>query len=152
MSNILKLKKNTLIEYPSGGFIFGSIPDMPNFQLPGGDVYLRAGEHFGPGRGFGLKHIWAGHQKDLALFDCFEIDGVAAHIASLITPGAPIYCEFRDMRGMHRVAVLRNTMGTLVLEPRHDRSGFAYSVITWHPGRRASGTLVGNVARTALDR
>lgn len=149
MSELLTLKKNALVAHPNGGFSFGTIPDMPKFDLPGGEVYLRVGEHFRAGRGFGVVHIWEAHQPDLLKHGCMTIDAVAAHIAKMIVPGAEIYCEFKELRGAgHRVAVLRSSTGTLILEPRHDRDlGFAYHVITWYPQRRAHGTLVGNIPR-----
>jgi hypothetical protein len=49
----------------------------------------------------------------------------------MIVPGAAIFCEFMQMDGNHRVAVLKNPTGTLILQPRDDRQGFAYHVITW---------------------
>lgn len=126
---------------------FGVIPEMPHFDLPGGEIYLRAGEHFGPNRGYGVRHVWEAHQADLVKLDCMSIDGVPAHIARMIVPGAPIYCEFRQQKGGQRVAVLKTAMGTLILEPRNERRGFGYYVITWYPQRRAHGTLVGKVAK-----
>lgn len=146
LSVLLTLKANALVAHPSGSLSFGTIPDMSQFSLPGGDIYLRVGEHFGQNRGFGVRHVWEAHQMDLLKLDCASIDGVAAHIAKMIVPGAPIYCEFKDQRNGHRIAVLKTAMGTLILEPRNERRGFGYYVVTWYPQRRAHGTLVGKVA------
>ena len=103
------------------------------------------GVHKGDGRGFGIRHIWEAHEADLAKCGCTCIDQVAQHIANMIVHKAPIYCEFRDIRGNHRLTVMKTPAGSLVLEPREERSGFGYYIVTWYPKRKASGTLVGQV-------
>lgn len=117
------------------------------FKLRGGDIYLRAGAHWGHNRGFGVRHIWQAHCPDLQKFGCNHIDDVAAHIANMIAPGAAIYCEFMGIGREHRVTVLKNPIGSLILEPRNERRGFGYYVVTWYPKRRAEGTLVGRIPR-----
>lgn len=139
------LRENALVCHPSGGFSFGAIPEMPQYSLPGGDIFLRAGVHLGPNRGFGVRHIWEAHQKDLAKHGCTSIESIAVHIASIVVPNAPIYCEFREIKKEQRVAVLKLKMGSLILEARHERRGFGYYVVTWYPQSRPSGTLVGRV-------
>ena len=147
LSDFLNLKENVLVSHPSGSFSFGTIPEMPKFALPGGEIYLRVGVHKGDNKGYGIRHIWEAHQKDLSRYGCAGIEGVPAHIAKMIVPGAPIYCEFRELRGHHRLAVMKTPTGSLVLDPRHERRGFGYYVVTWYPKRRLDGTLVGRVAR-----
>ena len=145
MSELLTLKKNVLIPHPSGSDSYGTIPSMPNFGLRGGEIFLRVGIHIGPNNGFGIRHIWEAHQSDLAKFGCTSIEQIAQHIANMVVHKAPIYCEFNQVRGNHRLTVMKTPAGSLVLEPRDDRSGFGYYVVTWYPKRRASGTLVGQV-------
>jgi hypothetical protein len=147
LSFILKMKQNALVAHPSGSESYGTIPDLPKFGLPGGQIYLRAGLHIGDNKGFGVRHIWTAHQPDLAKFGCVSIDGVSSHIASMVVPGASIYCEFREMRGDHRLAVMKSPAGSLILEPRQERRGFGYYVITWYAKRRLDGTLVGKIAQ-----
>lgn len=147
LSELLTLKQNVLIAHPSGSESFGTIPDMPKFGLPGGEIYLRVGVHIGNNRGFGIRHIWEAHQADLEKYGCKSIDGVAQHIANMIVAKAPIYCEFREIRGNHRLTVMKTPAGSLVLEPRNERRGFGYYVVTWYPKRKASGTLVGQVVK-----
>ncbi|NWD50935.1 hypothetical protein [Pseudomonas gingeri] len=147
MSELLHLKQNVLIAHPSRSESYGTIPDMPKFGLRGGEIYLRVGVHIGDNRGFGIRHIWEAHQVDLAKYGCMSIDDVPQHIASMIVNKAPIYCEFREMRGNHRLTVMKTPAGSLVLEPREERRGFGYYVVTWYPKRRASGTLVGQVVK-----
>lgn len=147
MSVLFTLKPNALVAHPSGSESFGTVPDMPKFSLPGGEIYLRVGEHFGPNSGYGVMHVWEAHRADLAKHDCLSVDSVAGLIARMIVPGAQIYCEFKELTGGHRVAVLKNALGSLILQPRNERRGFGYYVVTWYPQRRAHGTLVGNIAR-----
>lgn len=120
---------------------------MPKFGLRGGEIYLRAGVHWGPNSGFGIRHVWEAHRLDLERYGCMSIEGVAAHIAKMIVPGAAIYCEFAQMNGDNRVAVLKNPTGSLILEPRNERRGFGYYVVTWYPKRKPEGTLVGQIPR-----
>lgn len=152
LSELLKLKENALVAHPNGGFSFGTIPDMPTFGLPGGEIYLRVGVHRRANSGFGVIHVWEAHQADLLKHGCETMDGVAAHLSKMIVPGAQIYCEFKEQRSGHRIAVLRTSMGTLILEPRHERViGFGYHVVTWYPQKRAHGTLVGQMPRAIPD-
>lgn len=147
MSDFDTLKENTLVSAPCGSFSFGSIPQMPAFGLPGGEVYLRVGVHKGENKGFGVRHIWEAYRRDLFAYGCTTIMEVPAHLARMIVPGAAIYCEFREMRGQHRLAVVKTPKGSVILEPRYERRGFGYYVVTWYPKRRLDGTLVGRVCR-----
>lgn len=147
MSDLHALKPNVLVLLPDGTESLGTIPEMPQFNLPGGEVYLRVGEHRGPNRGFGVRHIWEAHRLELEKLGCTSIEGIAQFLAEMVTPGAEIYCEFKAQRGGERVAVLKSARGTLILEPRHERRGFGYYVVTWYSQRRAHGTLVGKVRR-----
>ena len=147
MSELFKLKENVLVPHPSGSLSFGTIPDMPRFNLRGGEIYLRVGVHKGTNKGFGVRHIWEAHETDLAKYGCCVIDDVALHVSKMVVHGAPIYCEFKEIRSNHRIAVLKNPSGSLILEPRDERRGFGYYVVTWYPKRRAEGTLVGTIVK-----
>ena len=68
LSDFLNLKENVLVSHPSGSFSFGTIPEMPKFALPGGEIYLRVGVHKGDNKGYGIRHIWEAHQKDLSRY------------------------------------------------------------------------------------
>lgn len=145
MSDLLNRKQNVLIPHPSGSYSYGTIPDMPNFGLRGGEIFLRVGVHIAANRGFGIRHIWEAHKSDLAKYGCGSIDHVAEHIANMVVHKAPIYCEFQQVRSDHRLTVMKTPAGSLVLEPRNERSGFGYYVVTWYPKRNPSGKLVGQV-------
>lgn len=145
MSLLTTLKKNVLIPHLSGSESFGTIPNMPKFGLRGGEIYLRVGIHLGHNQGFGVMHIWEAHKSDLARYGCVSADQIPQHIANMVVHKAPIYCEFREVRGHHRLTGMKTPAGSLVLEGRDDRRGFGYYVVTWYPKRNASGTLVGQV-------
>lgn len=140
------LKQNSLILTPGGDECFGTIGEASKFELREGGIFLRAGAHFGPNKGFGVRHIWEAHKADLQPFGCESIEQVSAFVASVVTVGSLVYCEFNDPRGNHRVTILRNKLGSLILEPRDERHrGFGYYVVTWYPSNRPKGTLVSKV-------
>ncbi|NIF29203.1 hypothetical protein F3J44_22885 [Pantoea sp. Tr-811] len=118
-----------------------------NLSLPGGDIYLRVGRHFGFSRGFGVNHIWSGHAHELPKWGCSSIEGVPAFVASIISPGAQVLCEFHQTREGYRLAIVRGAKGCAVLSPQADSAGINfYSVVTAFKAHRArSGTRVGTL-------
>lgn len=75
-----------------------------------------------------------------------NIDSVAKYVSDLIYPGAPIYCEFNEMRGSHRIAVLRSSIGIVFLEQKYDAyNNVFYSVVTAFRKTKAHGTRIGSV-------
>ncbi|WP_297924547.1 hypothetical protein, partial [uncultured Agitococcus sp.] len=91
--------------------IFGKIPEIYHGRdyFPSGDIYLRYGEHKGINRGFGVAHIWQAHQKELLQLGYTEEIHVSHFVASIIQVGTPLFCEFNDVRGKHRVTVLKSS-------------------------------------------
>lgn len=143
-------RQNEMIPHPSGGFIFGSIPRIDNksYTIEGGEIILRAGRHSFANRGFGVRHIWAEHQLELIRLGFTTIDQVPGFVASIILIGTPIYCEFNDSAGKHRLCVLRSSIGQAIVQPIYDRHGTTverYSVVTAFTKLRAEGVLVGKV-------
>ena len=141
--------KNTFILNPkTGDYVFGIIPEI-NYRgdfFPEGEIKLRHGEHKGPNRGFGVTHIWAEHAKELTDKGYVNIDDVAKYLSDLIGPGSPIYCEFNSMRGNHRIAVLRSSVGVVFLEQKSDAyNNIFYSVVTAFRKTKAHGTRIGSV-------
>ncbi|EOF6004814.1 recombinase family protein [Salmonella enterica] len=91
----------------------------------------RVGRHTGPNRGFGVNHIWAEHEKELARLGYNTISDVARFVRDISQPGAPIYCEFNHPGGKHRTTVLKSALGMVILEPREapeTDSGWIYVV------------------------
>ena len=117
---IIILSKNTLIQNPyTGDYKFGVIPYMKSGyeEFNEGFVQLRLGKHFGPHKGFGVNHIWAEHKIQMRSLGYHSKDDVSKFVADLIQPKCPIYCEFDDPRGNHRIAVVKSSLGVAYLEP-----------------------------------
>lgn len=129
---------------------FGYVPEIKSrgIALPEGHIYLRAGRHIGPNKGYGVKHIWDEHGHELPRWGCKTVNDVAAYVASIIVHKAPIYCEFHQTKNGYRIAVLRSSKGFVILEPilnKHQEFEF-YSVVTAYKiTRRGHGTEVGKV-------
>lgn len=129
---------------------FGFVPKMQRqgIVLPEGHIYLRAGKHFGPNKGYGINHIWDEHGHELPRWGCKTVHDVATYVASVIIHRAPIYCEFHQTKNGYKVAVLRSSKGYVILEPILTEEGDFdfYSVVTaYRLIRRGHGTEVGKV-------
>lgn len=140
------LGKNELVQHPKGGTSFGIIPEVPQHNIREGSIYLRKGDHWeldGKQQGFGVVHIWEMHQYDLHRLGFRIIEDVAAYVALLTQPATPIYCEIQKPVKGRRLTVLRSHTGILALEPRQDRSGFGYFVVSAYPKKQAKGVCIG---------
>ncbi|WP_230323482.1 hypothetical protein, partial [Salmonella enterica] len=101
-----------------------------------------------PNRGFGVNHIWAEHEKELARLGYETINDVARFVRDIIQPGAPIYCEFNHPGGKHRTTVLKSALGIVILEPREapeTDSGWIYVVVTAYSKRNPHGVQIGRI-------
>lgn len=145
------LHRDDFIAHPdTGRQSYGYVPEMESrgITLPAGHIFLRAGRHFGPNRGYGVNHIWDEHCHELPRLGCKSIDQVASYVAAVIVHKAPIYCEFKPSPKGYRVAILRSSKGYAILEPvlNDDQDIQFYSVVTVYKLKRnAQGTLVGQV-------
>jgi hypothetical protein len=143
------MHKNTLIENPKTNTnVYGLIPYInfrKNDEFSAGEIVLRYGEHRGPNKGFGVAHIWAEHASDLKKIGYHNIKDVAKFISDAITPRSPIYCEFNNMKGNNRIAVLKTSVGIVYLELKKDgHNKEFYSVVTAFPKGKARGTQIGS--------
>lgn len=141
---------NQNVPHPNGQTVYGVIPELNSrgLRIPGGEIFLRVGKHIGPNKGFGVRHIWAEHEKELAKMGYNTISDVARYVSDIIRPGASIFCEFNSAAGRHRPTVLKSSLGLVVLEPKDApdaASGNIYTVVTAYTKRYAHGVLVGNV-------
>jgi hypothetical protein len=140
--------KNTFIINPKTGTpLFGVMPEIKNkaYYFPEGDIYLRHGEHRGPNRGWGLKHIWAEHKSELLALGHEERKNVADFVSEIIQSKAKIFCEFSQIAS-ERVTVLKSPTGLVILDHRTDGEGTDfYSVVTAFKANRAQGVLIGNL-------
>lgn len=141
---------NDNVAHPDGLGSYGRIPHINSKGdiIPAGDIYLRKGRHTGPNKGFGVRHIWAEHSKEMERFGYYSVDDVAKFVRDIIRPGVPIYCSFDRPDGKHRPTVLRTAIGLAILEPREDEgseSGYIYVVVTAYTKKTAFGDMVGRV-------
>ena len=86
-------RQNTKIVNPETGKLsFGIIPK--NRIIESGEIYLRLG-FVGVGRdlagGFGARHIWDKHSKDLSLSEFSDVPSV---VAALLLEGCKVLVDF----------------------------------------------------------
>lgn len=144
------LDKDQPVPHPGTGQLsYGYIQEYRsrNLLLPCGEIYLRVGKHYGFSRGFGVNHIWVGHSHELPKWGCRTIAEVPAYIASVITPGAQVLCEFHDTREGYRLTIVRGSRGCVILSPQLDTEGKNYySVVTAYKVHRSrEATNVGTL-------
>lgn len=77
-------------------------------QQPGGEIYLRAGKHIGPHKGFGVRHIWQERGHDLIKWGYPTVYDVPRFVADIIVHGTNIVCEFDSMKGNELLALMEN--------------------------------------------
>ncbi len=145
------MNKNVPIKNPkTNNFIFGKIPEIKlsrGVYFPAGEITLLHGRHFGINKGFGVAHIWAEHSAELQKMGYDNINEVARYVSDIIVTGTPIYCEFENIRGNHRIAVIRGIFGAAILEQKVDACNKVfYSVVTAFSNAKPHGTKIGSVA------
>lgn len=138
-----------LLHPVTGSTTFGVLPVLrlgPRFETPECPIFLYEGKHNGPHKGYGAKHIWAEHQKEI--FQCIGMPDcpdamhlVALYVARLLQPQTPVYYE----GGVHkrpRVHAVRINTGTCILQ---FESGNAphWHVVTAFNRRQGHGKRVG---------
>ncbi|MCA0205832.1 MAG: hypothetical protein LCH92_15915 [Proteobacteria bacterium] len=140
------MSRNHQLQHPSGADHFGLLDDMRSgaFRLPAGPVLLLMGEHFGPNRGWGARHIWHEHQREIAARGWDQFEDVAKFVALIVCAGTPVFFEGPGTRNT-RLAVVRSRTGTAILESRDRRDGHIWSVVTAFAGTKTHGTRVGTV-------
>ncbi|MDH6650195.1 UNVERIFIED_ORG: hypothetical protein M2312_004866 [Rhizobium esperanzae] len=92
---------DTIILHPTTGLrFFGLVQEkkVGKVIIPGAPIVLKRGKQSGSG-GFGVKHIWARHEKEVRARGYASVDDVPMFVADIVRPGSPIYCEFATMRG-----------------------------------------------------
>ncbi len=110
---------------------------------PGGVIYLRAGKHIGPHKGFGVRHIWEERGHDLIKWGYPTFYDVRRLVSDIIVPGTNIVCEFDAMKGYERLIVLTGRIGGGVLSACPIGEGeIYYSVVTAYRNRTPNGKAV----------
>ena len=136
------------IVHPLTGLACWGMVDVTSqhFTQPGGAIYLRAGKHIGPHKGFGIRHIWMERGHDLIKWGYPTFEDVPRFVADIIVHGTGIVCEFDKMGDYQRVIVLRGRKGAAVLAPwPESEGGLYYSVVTAYRNRAPNGKAVAKV-------
>lgn len=130
----------------SGDAFFGTILELKlaGTHCPEAPIVLPQGRHIGPNRGFGARHIWAEHAREMARLGLTDYGQVPDYVATIIRTGTPLFFEGASFRTTRLLAV-RNTAGTAVLEWRDQRQAAVWSVVTAFSGNKTHGTRVGAV-------
>lgn len=129
-----KLGKNVCVPHPTTlALDYGYIAPYQsrNLTLPGGEIFLRVGRHFGFSNGFGVNHIWQGHGHELPQMGFPTIQHVPAFVAAVLHEGAQVLCEGYQTREGYRLTVVRGERGCVILSPQISSDGVdIYSVVT----------------------
>jgi hypothetical protein len=138
---------NSIIAHPlTGDPYFGRVPEYRTKRdiIPEGLIILLQGRHNGPNRGFGARHIWSEHSKEM-LADGFETeDQVSHYVARIVCAGTPLFFEASSWRST-RIMAVRSLAGTAILELRQRRTETVWSVVTAFSANKKHGIQIGTV-------
>lgn len=140
------MPKKFLINPSSGDYIFGEIDAL---SLGGIDtdrcsIHLFSGKHTAPNRGFGAKHIFAEHSKEMAILGLHNITDVPKYVCNIVQTGTPLYFEGASWR-VTRVLAVKTSHGTAILEYINRRDGAIWSVVTAFSTPRKHGIEVSQI-------
>jgi hypothetical protein len=130
----------------SGLETFGVVPKIKlnGVEFENTSIRLFWGRHIGPNKGFGARHIWAEHKREMERAGFTQECDVANYVLSILQPGTPIFYEGAGWRNTRLMAV-RSAKGMVILEYRERREGPVWAVVTAFSGTKTHGTRVGTV-------
>ena len=140
------LSSRPVLNPVTGELSFGSIPALrlAGFDYPESPVRLPVGKHVGPNRGFGIKHIWSEHQREILREGYVSETDVPLYVLEMLRPGTPLFFEGQSWRATRLMAV-RSSLGTMIMEFRAQRELAIWAVVTAFSGTKTHGTRVGTV-------
>jgi hypothetical protein len=140
------LSSLAILNPQTGLFSFGTISEIriSGLVLPEAEIFLPVGRHIGPNRGFGVRHIWAEHQIEMAKAGLTSEADVPLYVLQIIQSGTPLFFEGANWQTTRLMAV-RAARGTAIMEFRDRRDGPVWSVVTAFSGTKTHGTRVGTV-------
>lgn len=135
-----------LINPNSGHEAFGRVPACKSRKiiLPAGLIYLTAGRHIGPNKGFGAAHIWAEHAKEMEAAGFPTLEEIPGYVATIICGGTPLLYEGGNIKSTRLIAV-RGVSGTAILEQHGQADSAFWVVITAFSANKKHGVRVGTV-------
>ena len=130
----------------TGSYSFGTVPGLKlsGVSLPETQIHLPVGRHIGPNKGFGVRHIWAEHQFEMAKVGYLNELDVPLYVLGIIQVGTPLYFEGASWQNTRLMAV-RSARGTAIMEFRDRREGPVWTIVTAFSGTKTHGTRVGTV-------
>ena len=139
--------KHTKLKLSDGNISFGTISEITykGDLIPGGEIHLKKGQHIGPNKGFGAEHIWAEHSKEMLKEGFSTIEDVQSYVKQIISSGSAIHCEFERKKTFYRLAIIRSSKGTAILEYKGQYPNGYYSVVTAFSGNKKHGPKIGTV-------
>lgn len=138
---------NTRLLHPTNGqHAFGIVPDAKwrDVLFPSGNIYLPRGKHTGPNRGFGARHIWAEHAKEMRAIGLETEDDVPAYVARIVCARTPLYFE-GALWTKTRLMAVRGVSGTAILELIKGRHETFWSIVTAYSANKKHGSQIGTV-------
>jgi hypothetical protein len=140
---------NRVLHPTNGTDIFGEMPgiDKSGILLPPGLIHLVEGEHYGPNSGFGVVHIVAEHdrqiaRKNKALAQMSSHDRVRHYVAQILIRKAQIFVEHEKPK---RPVVIHTAKGGVILELRRNDGISWYSVVSAYNRQNQRGELMANL-------
>lgn len=133
-----KNKPNSLITNTQGHHFFGFFP-ANNHGLPEAEIVLKLGLiGYGYKRagGFGLRHIWEKHGKDLGMVKPGE---VVDFIESIIRPGAEIIID--TAKAPDKPLIIESSCGLVILSVTPS----AYSITSAYNRKSHPGTVIAKI-------
>lgn len=138
---------NLILPHPvNGNLYFGEIDNLPHngINTVRSYIYLRRGKHTGPNKGFGARHIFAEHHREMAQRGFNSIADVPSYVASILHAGTPLYFEGNGFR-QPRILAVKGGAGTSVLQYIEGNGIPIWSVVTAFSAFNRHGQLVGNI-------
>jgi hypothetical protein len=141
-----EVKTHPITNPDSGLDTFGVVPKirLGGVAFAETQIQLFQGKHSGPNKGFGVRHIWAEHQREMKRVGFLEESDVARYVLSILQPGTSLFYEGASWKNTRLMAV-RSAKGTVILEYRERREGPVWAVVTAFSGTKTHGTRVGAV-------
>ncbi|MGL5596802.1 MAG: hypothetical protein ACRDDA_01495 [Aeromonas sp.] len=130
----------------TGTTSFGTLPELTlsrGLVIPAGDIILKDGriwrEKKGTLGGFGAKHIWQDHRRELIEHGYNTKQDIPRFVSDIIVTGADVFHE--SNKGA-RVNILQSSLGIVILEFAVKDGSTTHSVISAYTRKTSRGTRV----------
>lgn len=124
------------VRAPNGTYNFGEIPQEIAKQIgkPAAKIRLLHGDHTGPHKGYGLKHINAEHGKEIAEAGFTSAEEFVQYVATNFN------AIYKGKKGRLALVVEGPPQQVAIIEVRRSNNGGFYSVFTAYPPKNIKFT------------